>query len=507
MHRPLASGIPAMLVLSATVLGALPAESSTITQNTSWTIDRSGTTTNHRVVAYGDSIYAGYNGSLSEVARRAAPWVEGEYLSAAWNADIEVIRRTKSGAVASDIYNNKIVSERSYMQASNTRVVTFEMCGNDGLQARSSFVGQSGTCNYGVLDTALANCTTYQEAAMQYINANASPQAELKVVANLYYPGYDADNGLANCTDPVTGQRPSKQDIFLPYIARMNWRACDFAQAYGWACVDSFAEYMGADYDSNGDGVVDSEALSFVPGESEAAYVARITQTLRSTISDSNFHRVTSGTSYDYIQSDDTHPTYSGNTIYVGLFGGTGTGSGAPDYATISGGKNPVWNRYGHERMGWSLSTHSDPGTTTTTTTTTTTSSTTTTSTSSTTTTLPPSCIADGLGQPCSASTNCCSGVGNCTGGNPSNRVCAAAPAVCGDGVVGDGEDCEPGVALGDTCQTLGFSSGTLACGGSCDYDTSGCSGAPSCGAAGDSCAGDGDCCSNRCNTRKGTCR
>ena len=40
------------------------------------------------------------------------------------------------GAVASDIYNNKIVSERSYMQATNTRIVTFEMCGNDGLQAR-----------------------------------------------------------------------------------------------------------------------------------------------------------------------------------------------------------------------------------------------------------------------------------------------------------------------------------------------------------------------------------
>jgi hypothetical protein len=35
--------------------------------------------------------------------------------------------------VASDIYNNKIVAERSYMQASSTRVVTFEMCGNDGL--------------------------------------------------------------------------------------------------------------------------------------------------------------------------------------------------------------------------------------------------------------------------------------------------------------------------------------------------------------------------------------
>ena len=47
------------------------------------------------------------------------------------------MRRAKSGAIASDIYNNKIVAERSYMQATNTRIVTFEMCGNDYLQARS----------------------------------------------------------------------------------------------------------------------------------------------------------------------------------------------------------------------------------------------------------------------------------------------------------------------------------------------------------------------------------
>src|SRR6185295_11375149 len=134
---------------------ATPAAANTVTQNTSWTIDRAGTTAKYRVTAYGDSIYAGYRGSISSVAKRAAPWVDGEYLSQLWNADIEVMRRCKSGAVASDIYNNKIVAERSYMQATNTRIVTFEMCGNDGLQARSSFSGQSGTCDLTPLNNAL----------------------------------------------------------------------------------------------------------------------------------------------------------------------------------------------------------------------------------------------------------------------------------------------------------------------------------------------------------------
>jgi lysophospholipase L1-like esterase len=351
-----------MAVLAA--LGSLAlvsaAAANTVTQNVSWTIDRSDSSTKYREVAYGDSIYAGYHGSISDVALFSGPMVQGDYAQHGWHTDVEIIRRCKSGAVASDIYNNKIVNERSYMQAANTRIVTFEMCGNDGLQARSSFAGQSGTCSYGVLDTALNNCTTYQQAAMQYINANASPNVTLKVIGNLYYPGYDADNVTASCTDANTGQHPNKQNVFLPYIAKMNWRACNFANTYGFKCADNFAQFMGADYDRNGDGQIDSDALKYVQGESESAYVTRITSTLRSTIRDANFHMANASTTYDYIQSDNTHPTYDGGTVYVGLFGGTGSGSSAPDIPDNQyvNGKNPFWNQYGHERWGWNLSTY-----------------------------------------------------------------------------------------------------------------------------------------------------
>jgi len=360
-RRFVGRGAPAVLgvVVAAGLLAfGSPAQASTLTQNLTWTVDRSGTSTKYRVVAYGDSIYAGYYGSISSVAVRAAPTVDGEYLSTLWNADIEVVRRTKSGALAGDIYNNKIVSERSYMQASTTRVVTFEMCGNDGLQARSNFAGQSGTCNYAPLNTALANCTTYTQAAMQAINTYAHANTKVKIVGNLYYPGYNADNGLSTCNDSSTGQKVNKQNVFLPYIARMNWRACNVANQYGFQCADNFAQYMGAEYDANGDGVVDAEALKYVQGESENAYVTRLTTTLRSTIRDANFHLASASTSYDYIQSDNTHPTYSGGTKYLGLIGGSGSGSGAPTYSNsqIVGGKNPIWNRNGHDRMGWAIS-------------------------------------------------------------------------------------------------------------------------------------------------------
>src|SRR5690349_15291079 len=163
-----------LVVFAAGFLYGSVAFANTLTQNSSWTVDRSGTSTKYRVVAYGDSIYAGYSGSITSAAIFAAPTVSGDYASNYWGTDVEIVRRCKSGAIASDIYNNKIVAEKSYMQATNTRIVTFEMCGNDGLQARSNFAGQSGTCHYGPLNTALSNCTTYLQSAMQFINANAS---------------------------------------------------------------------------------------------------------------------------------------------------------------------------------------------------------------------------------------------------------------------------------------------------------------------------------------------
>ncbi|MES2956998.1 MAG: SGNH/GDSL hydrolase family protein [Pseudomonadota bacterium] len=332
-----------------------PAAANTLTQNVSWTIDRAGTTTKYRLVAYGDSIYAGYNGSALNAAKYAAPTVDAEYLSALWNADIESVRRAKSGAVASDIYNNKIVAERSYMQAASTRVVTFEMCGNDGLQARSSFKSQTGTCNEAGMNTALNNCKFYVAAAMDYINANAYAGTKLKIISNLHYPGYAADNVQSSCTN-ASGAKVNLQATFLPYLAKMNYWMCEHARQKGFQCADNFAQYMGADYDSNGDGQVDSDALRFIGGESETAYVARMTSTLRSTLRDANAHFVSAGSSYDYIQSDDTHPTYTGGTVTAGLFGGT-TGSGAARYTSFSGGKSPLWNRYGHERMGWAVST------------------------------------------------------------------------------------------------------------------------------------------------------
>jgi lysophospholipase L1-like esterase len=242
---------------------ASAASASTLNQNVSWTIDRAGTTTKYRVVAYGDSIYAGYNGSTTNAAKFSAPTVDAEYLSALWNADIESVRRTKSGAVASDIYNNKIVAERSYMQNASTRAVTFEMCGNDGLQARTAFKKQTGTCNYSGMDAAVASCKTYVAAAMDYINANAyygcEGQGDLQPALPRLQRRQRAEH-LQGRHHRRHGQ-PARQ---VPAQAgRMNYWMCEHARVKGFQCADNFAQYMGADYDSNGDGQIDADALRY----------------------------------------------------------------------------------------------------------------------------------------------------------------------------------------------------------------------------------------------------
>ncbi len=70
-----------LVSLAAAAAMSTSAMASTLTQNLTWTFDRAGTLAKYRVVAYGDSIYAGYYGSLSRVAKRAGPTVQGEYLA------------------------------------------------------------------------------------------------------------------------------------------------------------------------------------------------------------------------------------------------------------------------------------------------------------------------------------------------------------------------------------------------------------------------------------------
>jgi hypothetical protein len=165
----------------------------------------------------------------------------------------------------------------------------------------------------------------------------------------------DAYNKTSSCRDATTGRGVNITEMMLGVSAKANYWMCEYARQKGFVCVDNFAQYHAADYDSNGDGLIDSEAIKYRPGDTEAAYVTRITTTYRSTIRDANVKRITASTTYDYIQSDDIHPSYTGGNVSLSF--GTGTGSAAPRYTSFTGGKSPIWDRYAHERSGWSMAT------------------------------------------------------------------------------------------------------------------------------------------------------
>jgi cysteine-rich repeat protein len=356
MIRKIGRGAFATLAMVGLMAGA--ASASTIAQNSAWNITRPGSTQTFGVVAYGDSIFAGYT-SATNIARRGAPHVTAEYLAALTGQRVEVRRRCQSGAVASGIYSRiNSATDRAFMQNANTRMVMFEMCGNDYLQARSSFRSASGTCNYTGLQTAFNNCVNFTGQAMQNINANAHANTKVKMVMNLYYPGFNADNAYSTCTDPVNGDpangnRVHMQTLFLPLLAESNWQTCHLAELNGFECGDAFATYMARDYDSNGDGINDSDAIRYIKGESLADYKARIVG-LKGTLRDANLKLVNNTSTFDYLQSDDTHPTFEGATASTLLT--TPGGDVTVFFATAGAypnGKNPHWNENGHDRLGW----------------------------------------------------------------------------------------------------------------------------------------------------------
>ena len=254
-----------------------------------------------------------------------------------------------------DIYNNKIVAERSYMQASNTRVVTFEMCGNDGLQARSSFTGQTGTCNYAALNTAVTNCTTYIAAAMEAINTNALRDTKAQGRREPLLPGLrrrqraELLHGLRHRRHGRTSRtcscRTSPHELLdVQLRARRTASSAPTASPSTWAPTTTPTATARST----------PTRCATSQGETEAAYVTRITvDAALDAARRQHALRDVDARSFDYIQSDNTHPTYTGGTVSAGLFGGTAPARARRATRRSPNGKNPVWNQLGHERMGW----------------------------------------------------------------------------------------------------------------------------------------------------------
>ena len=79
-------------------------------------------------------------------------------------------------------------------------------------------------------------------------------------------------------------------------------------------------------------------------------------------------------------------------------------------------------------------------------------------------------------------------------------------PPVCGNNIKESGEACDGNDLGGQTCQSQGYSGGTLTCNGDCTLNTSGCT---VCLPTGSTCTANSQCCSNSCKGKPGakTCK
>lgn len=264
-----------------------------------------GTSTTTRTYStFGDSIAAGYCGIFCRTDSFSVRHARS--VANSFDATVSYRGRAVSGDLMSQIADEISIYRTEVATAD---FIALDGCGNDYLDARSAYRGQTSCTNETVLATALDTCHTQLVRALNTIAANKKPTATV-VVMNLYYPGVNNDKGRVCGTG-------SHFDVFLDYIVESNWLTCTEALARGFECADAFAGFNAADFDTDGDGLIDSNEIRFDPIsdiDDFNGYYTRIAINNKHLIKDANQKQVSPTSTADYLQSDDTHPTAAGHT-------------------------------------------------------------------------------------------------------------------------------------------------------------------------------------------------
>ena len=297
------------LAVSILVLGAIaaaPDRAEAAASDESRTLNPSdGTYTTTRVVTtFGDSIAAGYCGLFcrndSLTVRYAAR------VANARDARVSYRGHAVSGEIMSEIVSD-ISGNLTDLRAAD--YVTLEGCGNDFLDARSTYRDSSTCTNEAPLANALATCKTQVVRALDLIAANRKAGSLVQVMA-LYYPGLNSDKSRS-----CNGM--SHFDIFLDYISEANWFTCNEAWKRGFKCTDGMATFNAADVDTtlDADTAVDAAQIRInqaTDADNFAGYYSRVWDN-RAVLTDANTKRVSATSVVDYLLSDDTHPTNLGH--------------------------------------------------------------------------------------------------------------------------------------------------------------------------------------------------
>jgi len=296
----------AIMIVGAAIVAASPGTASAAAGSQSKTLRPSdGTSTTTRVnLALGDSIVAGYCGIFCRLDSYGVFYSQD--IANGLDAQVDFRGRAQSGEIMSQI------ATRTANNVASIRVadyIVLEGCGNDFLNARSSYRGQADCTNETVLASALDTCTSNMRRALDTIAANKKASAQVRIMY-LYYPGVAADKAR-------TCGASRHFDILLDYLLEAGWTTCNEAWKRGFECVDGFAAFNAADVDTtlDADSAIDADQIRInedTDRDDFPGYYARV-QASKAVIGDANTKRTSATTTVDYLQSDDTHPTTAGH--------------------------------------------------------------------------------------------------------------------------------------------------------------------------------------------------
>jgi lysophospholipase L1-like esterase len=264
-----------------------------------------GTYTTTRIVTtFGDSIAAGYCGIFCRNDSLTVRYAR--HVANARDARVSYRGKAVSGEVMSQIAG-RVETNLTDLRAAD--YVTIEGCGNDFLDARSTFRSSSNCTNESPLANALATCKTQMLRALDKIALERKAGSMVQVMA-LYYPGVNSDKSRS-----CNGM--SHFDIFLDYITEANWFTCNEAWKRGFKCTDGIAAFNAADVDTalDADTAVDAAQIRInqaTDANNVAGYYSRVFDN-KAVITDANTKRVSASSTVDYLLSDDTHPTNAGH--------------------------------------------------------------------------------------------------------------------------------------------------------------------------------------------------
>lgn len=295
--------------MSALVLGALAAASGRAEAGAGYqskTLNPSdGTYSITRVVTtFGDSIAAGYCGIFCRNDSLTVRYAQR--VANARDARVTYNGKAVSGEIMSQIAG-RVETELTSLRAAD--YITIEGCGNDFLNARSTFRDQSNCSDESALANALATCKTQMVRALNKIATERKAGSIVQVMA-IYYPGVNSDKSR-------TCNGMSHFDVFLDYLAESNWFTCNEAWKRGFKCTDALASFNAADVDTTLDADTTVDAAQIRMNQATdynnfAAYYSRVRDN-QAVITDANTKRVSATSVVDYLLSDDTHPTNAGH--------------------------------------------------------------------------------------------------------------------------------------------------------------------------------------------------